>query len=187
MEIILREAIEKLGHAGDVVKVKNGYARNYLLPRKKAYLATQGNLKIMEQEKTKLLRHEAEQRAEAEKLAEALSSVEISVERRVGPQDTLYGSVTNADVAEQLEAKGFSIDKRKILLEDHIKSIGEFQVPIRLFTEVIAEVKLTVVPQGGVSPEEEVAAAPAEAPLPPVVDEEAAAAAAPEGDEEKAE
>jgi large subunit ribosomal protein L9 len=148
MEIILREAIETLGHAGDVVKVRDGYARNYLLPRKKAYLATPGNLRVMEQEKAKLIRREAELRGEAEKLREMLSAVEIRIERRVGEQGVLYGSVTTADIAEALDAKGYTIDKRKILIDEHIKEIGEFSVPIRLFTEVQAEIKLRVEVEG---------------------------------------
>jgi large subunit ribosomal protein L9 len=148
MEIILRTPIEKLGHVGDIVKVRNGYARNYLLPRKLAYLATPGNVKVMEQGKSKLLRREAELRAEAEKLRDRLSAIEVVIERRVGEQKALYGSVTSSDIAENLEGQGFTIDKRKILLSDHIKQIGEFSIPIRLFTEVTAEVKLRVVPEG---------------------------------------
>ncbi len=152
MEIILREAVDRLGSAGDVVKVKDGYARNFLLPQKKAYLATPGNLKVMEQENTRILRREAAERGEAEKLRELLSTVEIDIERRVGEQGVLYGSVTSADIAESIGTKGFTIDKRKILLDEHIKEIGEFRIPIRLFTEVIAEVTLRVVPEGGAAP-----------------------------------
>ena len=148
MEIILREAIERLGRAGDIVTVKNGYARNYLLPKKLAYLSTPGNLKVMEQQKARLVRHEAEQRKEAEKLRDMLNDIEISIERRVGEKAVLYGSVTSADIAEAIEEKGFTIDKRKILIDEHIKQIGEFNIPIRLFTEVIAEVKLRVEPEG---------------------------------------
>ena len=160
MEIILREAIEKLGHAGDVVTVKDGYARNYLLPRKLAYLSTPGNVKVMEQEKAKLVRHEAQQRQEAEKLRDTLNGIEISVERRVGEKEVLYGSVTSADIAEAIEAKGFKIDKRKILIDDNIKQIGEFTIPIRLFAEVIAEVKLRVEPEGGISEPAQTARSP---------------------------
>ncbi len=152
MEIILREAIDRLGGAGDVVKVKDGYARNFLLPQKKAYLATPGNLKVMGQEKTRMLRREAAQRSEAEKLRELLSAVEIDIERRVGEHGVLYGSVTSADIAELIGSKGFTIDKRKILLDEHIKEIGEFRIPIRLFTEVTAEVTLRVVPEGDAAP-----------------------------------
>ena len=144
MEIILREAIDKLGHAGKVVNVRPGYARNYLLPRKLAYIATPGNLKIMERERSNLFRREAKQKEEAEQLREMLDGVEITVARRVGEQEVLYGSVTTSDIAEELEEKGFKVDKRKIGLDEHIKKLGEFVIPIRLFTDVIAEVKLRV-------------------------------------------
>jgi large subunit ribosomal protein L9 len=149
MEVILREAIDRLGQVGEVVTVKDGYARNYLLPRKLAYLSTPGNVKVMKQEKVKIDRHEAQQREEAEKLRDALNGVEISIRRRVGEKEVLYGSVTSADIAEAIEAKGFKIDKRKILIDENLKQIGEFTIPIRLFTEVIAEVKLRVEPEGG--------------------------------------
>ncbi len=157
MEIILREAIDKLGHPGDVVTVRAGYARNYLVPRKLAYEATPGNLKIMEQESKNLLRREAKQRGEAEKLREVMSAVEISVTRRVGEQEVLYGSVTTSDIADELEKKGFTVDKRKINLGEHIKQLGEFVIPIRLFADVVAEVKLRVEAE-----DEEAASPPAE-------------------------
>ena len=147
MEIILRETIDSLGRAGQVVKVANGYARNYLLPRKLAYLATPGNLKVIEFERVSLLKKEAKQKDESEKLKEMLDAVEIVTRRKVGEQDALYGSVTNSDVAELLEARGFQIEKRKIHMDDHIKTIGEFSIPIRLFKDVIAHVKLKVEPE----------------------------------------
>lgn len=155
MEIVLRETIEKLGTAGEVVTVRSGYARNYLLPRKLAYLATPGNLKVIAQERQKMLQKEAERRGEAESLAEAIGQLELSFTRRVGEHQVLYGSVTSADIAEALGQEGFVIDKRKIVLGDHIKRLGEFVVPIRLFSEVVAELKLRVVAQGA-----EAAAAP---------------------------
>lgn len=145
MEVVLRERIEKLGNAGDVVSVRSGFARNYLLPRKLAYLATPGNLKVIAQQRQKMLRREAEYREEAEKLRETLGQIELSFSRRVGEQDVLYGSVTSNDIAEELEKKGYTVDKRKIVLEEHIKKLGEFVVPIRVFPEVVAEVKLRVV------------------------------------------
>jgi large subunit ribosomal protein L9 len=148
MEIILREAIENLGRPGDVVSVRAGYARNFLLPRKLAYLATPGNIKVMEQEKSKLIRREAERRSEAEELRDMLNQLELIAERRVGEQDVLYGSVTSADIADAIEAKGFIIDKRKIVLGDNIKKLGEYAIPIRLYTEVVAEVTLHVRPEG---------------------------------------
>lgn len=147
MEVILRETIDTLGRAGQVVKVADGYARNYLLPRKLAYPATPGNLKVVEFERQSLLKKEAGQKDDAEKLKEMLDGVEIVVRRKVGEHDALYGSVTNSDVAEQLEAKGFQIEKRKIHMDDHIKTIGEFSIPIRLFKDVTAHVKLKVEPE----------------------------------------
>jgi large subunit ribosomal protein L9 len=147
MEVILRETIDTLGRAGQVVKVADGYARNYLLPRKLAYPATPGNLKVMEFERQSLLKKEAKQKDDAEKLKEMLDKVELLIRRKVGEQDALYGSVTNADVAELLEAKGFQIEKRKIHMDDHIKTIGDFDIPIRLFKDVTAQVKLKVEPE----------------------------------------
>jgi large subunit ribosomal protein L9 len=144
MEIILRETIDSLGRAGQVVKVADGYARNYLLPRKLAYLATPGNLKVIESERQSLLRKDAKQQGDAEKLKQMLDGVEITIRRKVGEQNALYGSVTNSDVADELEKKGFQVEKRKILMDDHIKAIGEFSIAIRLFKDVIAHVKLKV-------------------------------------------
>ena len=144
MEIILRETIGNLGRAGQIVKVADGYARNYLLPRKLAYLATPGNMKVIEFERQSLLKKDARQQEDAEKLKQMLDTVEITIRRKVGEQDTLYGSVTNADVAEELEKKGYQIEKRKIHMDDHIKSLGEFQIPVRLFKDVISHVKLKV-------------------------------------------
>jgi large subunit ribosomal protein L9 len=147
MEIILRETIENLGRAGQVVKVADGYARNYLLPRKLAYVATAGNLKVIEAERNSLLRKEAKQKDDADKLRGLLDGVQIVIRRKVGEQDVLYGSVTNSDVADLLKTKGFDIEKRKIQMDDHIKSIGEFSIPIRLFKDVTAHVKLKVEPE----------------------------------------
>jgi large subunit ribosomal protein L9 len=144
MEIILRETIDNLGRAGEVVKVADGYARNYLLPRKLAYPATNGNLKVIEFERNSLLRKEAKQKEDSEKLMQLLNNVEIVIRRKVGEQDALYGSVTNSDVADELEKKGFQIEKRKIHMDDHIKSLGEFAIPVRLFKDVTAHVKLKV-------------------------------------------
>jgi large subunit ribosomal protein L9 len=147
MEIILRETIDNLGRAGQVVKVADGYARNYLLPKKLAYVATPGNLKVIEAERNSLLRKEAKQKEDAEKLQKMLEAVEVTIRRKVGEQDALYGSVTNADVAEALEKKGFDIEKRKIHMDDHIKTVGEFSIPIRLFKDVTAHIKLKVEPE----------------------------------------
>ena len=147
MEVILRETIDSLGRAGQVVKVADGYARNYLLPRKLAYPATAGNRKVMEFERQSLLRKEVKQKEDSDKLKEMLDAVEIVVRRKVGEQNALYGSVTNADVAEELEKKGYQIERRKIHMDDHIKTLGEFSIPIRLFKDVTAYVKLKVEPE----------------------------------------
>ena len=147
MEVILRETIDTLGRAGQVVKVSKGYARNYLLPRKLAYVVTPGNLKVIEFERQSLIRKDAKHQEEAEHLKGALEKVEIAIRRKVGEQNTLYGSVTNSDVADELEKKGFKLEKRKIHMDDHIKQLGEFEIPIRLFKDVIAHVKLKVEPE----------------------------------------
>jgi len=147
MEIILRETIDNLGRAGQVVKVADGYARNYLLPKKLAYVATPGNLKVIEAERNSLLRKEAKQKEDAEKLQQMLEAAEVTIRRKVGEQDALYGSVTNSDIAEALEKKGFEIEKRKIHMDDHIKTIGEFSVPVRLFKDVTAHIKVKVEPE----------------------------------------
>ena len=144
MEVILRETIDNLGRAGQVVKVADGYARNFLLPRKLAYPATPGNLKVIESERQSLVRKEAKQKDESEKLKQMLDAVAIVIRRKVGEQNALYGSVTNSDVAEELEKKGFQVEKRKIHMEDHIKQVGEFEIPIRLFKDVTAHIKLKV-------------------------------------------
>src|SRR5262249_51858460 len=147
MEVILRETIDKLGRAGQVVKVADGYARNFLLPRKLAYLATPGNLKVIEAERQSLLRKEAKQQGDAQQLKQLLDQVELTIRRKVGEQNALYGSVTNSDVAEELGKKGFEIEKRKIHMDDHIKQIGEYEIPVRLFKDVTAHVKLKVEPE----------------------------------------
>jgi large subunit ribosomal protein L9 len=144
IEIILRETIDNLGSAGQVVKVANGYARNYLLPRKLAYPATPGNLKVIESERQSLLRKDAKQKEDAEKLLQMIEKVEITIRRKVGEQNALYGSVTNSDIADELEKKGFQVEKRKIHMDDHIKTTGEYSIPIRLFKDVTAHVKVKV-------------------------------------------
>ncbi len=144
MEIILRETIDNLGRAGQIVKVADGYARNYLLPRKLAYPATAGNMKVIEFERQSLLRKETRQKEDAEKLKTMLDPVEIVIRRKAGEHNALYGSVTNADVADELEKKGFQVEKRKIHMDDHIKALGEYSIPIRLFKDVTASVKLKV-------------------------------------------
>jgi large subunit ribosomal protein L9 len=145
MEVILREHVDNLGRRGEVVKVADGYARNYLLPRKLALLATEGNRKQVEREKLKLDVKESEEKGIAETMAARMANAEVSVARRVGETETLFGSVTTADIAEALAAQGFEIDRRKIQMADPIKRIGEFDVPIKLHREVTATVKVKVV------------------------------------------
>ncbi len=148
MEVILREHVDNLGRRGDLVKVADGYARNYLLPRKMALLATEGNKKVIEREKEKFDAQEAEEQKVAQAVADRLANVEIEIARRVGETDTLFGSVTNADVAEALAAKGFDIDRRKVQLHDPIKKLGEFNVPIKLHRDVVVTMKVKVVAEG---------------------------------------
>jgi large subunit ribosomal protein L9 len=147
MQIILRQAIENLGKPGDVVEVKSGYARNFLLPRGLAYEATPGNLKRIAQERTRLEAAEAERRGAAEELAKKLEEVSLTFSARVGEEGKLFGSVTTADIAQQLEAQGFHIEKRQIDLHEPLKTLGIFRVPIRLHADVKPEVRIWVIKQ----------------------------------------
>jgi large subunit ribosomal protein L9 len=147
MEVILREHIDNLGRRGDVVKVAAGYARNYLLPRKLALAVTENNRRQIERERKVAEVREMEEKSQAEALAQRLAQLELEIARRVGENDALYGSVTSADVAQALEARGFPIDKRKIHMPDPLKSIGEFSVPVRIHREVTAQVRVKVVPE----------------------------------------
>lgn len=147
MEIILREDIPKLGQRGDIVTVKDGYARNYLLPRKLAMPATPGNRKQVAEMKAATVRREAKEKSGAEALAAQLADLVLTLPAKAGESDQLFGSVTAMDIAAALEAKGFQIDKRKVLLEEAIKTLGEYQVPLRLHREVTATVKVNVVRQ----------------------------------------
>jgi large subunit ribosomal protein L9 len=147
MEVILREHVEHLGRRGDVVKVAAGFARNYLLPRNLALAVTEGNRRLIERERKVVDAREAEERQTAEALASRLSQVELTIERRVGETEALYGSVTSADLADALAARGLDIEKRKIHLDEPIKAIGEFSVPVRLHRDVTAQVKVHVVKQ----------------------------------------
>ena len=144
MEVILKEDVPKLGHRGDVVKVAEGYGRNYLLPRKLAIEATVGNKAVIEQMKSSAVRKLAKDRADAELLAGQFAGVELTFTRKAGEQDHLFGSVTSSDIAEALEKKGFNIDRRKIHLDEPIKALGEFTVPVRLHRDVSASVKVRV-------------------------------------------
>ncbi|MDQ2835705.1 MAG: 50S ribosomal protein L9 [Acidobacteriota bacterium] len=144
MEVILKEDVLKLGHRGDVVKVADGYGRNFLLPGKLAIEANAANKAVIEQMKGSAIRKSAKEKAGAEQLAATLSEVELVFERKVGENEHLFGSVTSGDIAHQLEQKGFTIDRRKISLEEPLKTIGEYHVPIKLHREVTSHVKVTV-------------------------------------------
>ena len=145
MEVILREHIDNLGSRGDVVKVAAGYARNYLLPRKLALAVTEANKKQIARERKAGEIKDAAERSEADAYAQRLEAAEIAIARRVGENQTMYGSVTSADIAHALEAKGFTIDRRKIQLPDPIKSVGEVQAPVKVHRDVTAQVKVKVV------------------------------------------
>jgi large subunit ribosomal protein L9 len=147
MEIILRQAVENLGKPGDVVKVKAGYARNYLLPHGLAYEATPGNLKRIQQERDRLEAAENERRQAAQGIAEKLEQVSLTFSARVGEEGKLFGSVTAADIAQQLEAQGYHIEKRQIDLHEPIKALGVYRVPIRLHADVKPEVRVWVIKQ----------------------------------------
>jgi large subunit ribosomal protein L9 len=145
MEVILREHVDNLGKRGEVVKVADGYARNYLLPRKLALLATEGNKQQIERERAKFDAKEAEEKKAAEAIAERLRSLVVEIRRKVGETEALYGSVTTSDIADALAAKGFDLDRRKIVLQEPIKKLGEFDIPVRLAREVTTPLKVKVV------------------------------------------
>jgi large subunit ribosomal protein L9 len=145
MEVILRQAVESLGKPGDVVKVSNGYARNYLLPHGVAFEATPGNLKRIQQERERLDAAENERREAAQGLATKLEQVQLTFSARVGEEGKLFGSVTSADVAQQLESQGFHIEKRQIDLHEPIKALGVYRIPIRLHADVKPEIRVWVI------------------------------------------
>ena len=147
MELILREDVEHLGRRGEVVQVKGGYGRNFLLPRKLAMVVTSGNRKVVEQEKAAGVKRDAREQADAQQLAGMLGQVVLSIARKAGESGVLFGSVTSLDVAEALHKKGFEIDRRKIHLEEPLKQLGEFQVPVRLHKDVTVSVQVQVVPE----------------------------------------
>ena len=147
MEVILRQAVDNLGHPGDVVKVSNGYARNYLLPRGIAFQATPGNLKRIAQERERLESAESERRSAAEELARKLEEVSLSFSARVGEEGKLFGSVTAADIAQQLEAQGLHVERRLIDLHEPIRALGVYRVPVRLHADVRPELKVWVIKQ----------------------------------------
>lgn len=144
MEVILREDIDNLGNRGEVIKVAPGYARNFLLPKKLAVAATAANKKIVEQERQAHLRKEAKLQGEAQDLAKLMNGVSVTINQKAGENDQLFGSVTAKDVADALAAKNFTIDRRKIQLEEPIKQLGEYKVPVKLHKDVTAEVTVVV-------------------------------------------
>ena len=148
MEVILREDIEKLGSRGQMVNVAPGFARNYLLPKRLAVAATDANKKIVEQERQAALRREAKEASEATELAKLLSSVEVTIAQKAGENDHLFGSVTSADIVARLEDQKFHIDKKKVILHEPIKQLGEHTVTIRLHREVSVDIKVNVVKEG---------------------------------------
>jgi large subunit ribosomal protein L9 len=145
MQVILREEIEKLGRRGEVVNVAPGYARNYLLPKRLAVEATEANKKIVEQEKQAHLRREAKAIADAQELAKMLASVELTIAQKAGENDQLFGSVTANDIAVALEKQGYTIERRRVHLEEPIKTLGDFKVTLRLHRDVSTEIPVHVV------------------------------------------
>ncbi len=145
MEVILREDVDKLGDRGQIVKVADGYARNFLLPKRLAVPATAANKKIVEQERQAHLRREAKEKGDAADLAKLLSGVSVTFKQKAGEQDQLFGSVTAKDIAEALEQKDFTIERRKIMLDEPIKQLGQYKVTVKLHRDVSAEIEVNVV------------------------------------------
>jgi large subunit ribosomal protein L9 len=148
MEVILREHVDNLGRRGEIVKVADGYARNYLLPRNLALPATVGNKKHVERERKIMEAREAEEKGQAEAVAARLAAIEISIARRVGETEQLYGSVTASDIADFLKSKGFEVDRRKLILPEPIKTLGDHNVPLKLHRDVTVPLVVHVVKEG---------------------------------------
>ena len=144
MEVILKEDVAKLGSRGDVVKVAEGYGRNFLLPRKLAIEATSGNKKVIEQMKAAAVRRSAKEKAQAEELSKQFDGLSVSFQRKAGEHDQLFGSVTSNDVAEALEKKGFNVDRRKIQIHEPLRTLGEFTIPIKLHKDVTTHLKVVI-------------------------------------------
>src|SRR5215813_3265710 len=149
-KVLLREDVDDLGARGEIVRVRSGYARNYLLPRNLAVEATTGNVKGIEAERAALMKKEAKERASAESQSQQMSTLELEFRRKAGEQGALYGSVTSMDVAEALRERGYEIDRHRIHLREPLKRIGEYTVPIRLHREVTIDLKVRVAPEGEV-------------------------------------
>jgi large subunit ribosomal protein L9 len=144
MEVILKEDVAKLGSRGDVVKVAEGYGRNFLLPRKLAIEATPGNKQVIDQMRAAAVRRSAKEKAQAEELSKQFEGLSVAFSRRSGEHDQLFGSVTSGDITESLEKKGFNIDRRKVQLHEPLKTLGEFTVPIKLHKDVTAHLKVVI-------------------------------------------
>lgn len=153
MEVLLREDIDNLGNRGEIVRVRRGYGRNYLLPKGLAVEATASNVKQIEYEKSVLAKREAKEKAAAEQRSKEFENLVVSFERRVGEEGRLFGSVTSMDIARALEEQGKNIDRHRIRLKDAIKQIGEYQVPVRLHRDITATITVHVTPEGGTIPE----------------------------------
>ena len=149
MEVILKEDVPKLGARGDVVKVAEGYGRNFLLPQKLAIEATQANKAVIAQMKAAALRRSAQEKVQAEELAKQFEGLSVSFERRAGEHDQLFGSVTSGDIAEALGRKGFNLDRRKVQLHEPLKTLGEFTVPVKLHKEVTTHLKVVIEKEAG--------------------------------------
>ncbi|HET7288662.1 MAG TPA: 50S ribosomal protein L9 [Pyrinomonadaceae bacterium] len=159
-KVLLREDVDDLGARGEIVRVRAGYARNYLLPRNLAVEATAGNVKGIESERAALLKKEAKERSTAEGQAQQIGALQLEFKRKAGEQGALYGSVTSMDVAEALRERGYEIDRHRIHLREPLKRVGEYTVPVRLHREVTIDLKVRVAPEGEVivghlSPEQE--------------------------------
>jgi large subunit ribosomal protein L9 len=147
--VLLREDVDNLGGRGEIVKVKAGYARNYLLPQGLATLATKGNIRQIEQERAALLKKAAAEKSTAEAQAAQMASISLSFERKAGENGALFGSVTSIDIADGLKAKGYEMDRRRIVLREPIKELGEFNVPVKLHREVVIQIPVKVTAEGG--------------------------------------
>lgn len=147
MEIILRESVHSLGKAGDVVKVSAGYARNYLIPKGFAFLSDKKNVAMLERQRSMILARAAKLKAEHEALATQMERLDVNIPMRVGEEGKLYGSVTSMDIAKAIESLGYTIDRRKIQMDESIKSLGEFGIPVKLSADVTTSIKIKVVPK----------------------------------------
>ena len=173
MKVILLEDIEAVGKMGDTVNVKDGYARNYLIPRKLALLATARNLKAQDHQIKDMERRKTKIAGDAQSLADKITGVSLSFTRKTGEKGRLFGSVTNMDIAEALKEKGLNIDRKDIILPEPIKSLGEFDIEIKLHHDVTPMVKITVLPEDGVIPEGAMEEAPAQEAAPESTEPEA--------------